>query len=89
METIRLDKDADGVLTLTFDAPGAPVNTMSAAWQRDIEEVAALVTAQKDTIKGVIFASAKKTFFAGAELKDVVKAVSADAPQWFAFAEHA
>ncbi len=89
METIRMDKDADGVLTLTFDAPGAPVNTMSAAWQRDIEEVAALVTAQKDTIKGVIFASAKKTFFAGAELKDVVKAVPADAPQWFAFAEHA
>ncbi len=89
METIRIDKDADGILTLTFDAPGAPVNTMSLAWQRDIEEVAAMVTAQKDSIKGVMFVSAKKTFFAGAELKDVVQAKPADAPQWFAFAEHA
>ena len=89
METIRIDKDADGILTLTFDAPGAPVNTMSLAWQRDIEEVAAMVTAQKDRIKGVMFVSAKKTFFAGAELKDVVQAKPADAPQWFEFAEHA
>ena len=89
METIRIDKDADGILTLTFDATGSPVNTMSLAWQRDIEAVAALVTAQKDSIKGVIFVSAKKTFFAGAELKDVVQAKPADAPQWFEFAEHA
>ena len=89
METIRMDQDAEGIITLTFDAPGAPVNTMSAAWQRDMEEVAALVTAQKDRIKGVIFVSAKKTFFAGAELKDVVQAGPADAPQWFEFAEHA
>ena len=27
-------KDAEGIATLTFDAPGAPVNTMTEAWQK-------------------------------------------------------
>ena len=81
METIRLDKDAEGILTLTFDAPGAPVNTMSEAWQRDFGDAVAQIVAQKDSIKGVILASAKKTFFAGAELKDVLKYTAADAPR--------
>ena len=32
MKTIRYEKDGEGVVTLTFDAPGAPVNTMSSEW---------------------------------------------------------
>jgi len=87
METIRLDKDAEGILTLTFDAPGAPVNTMSEAWQRDFGDAVTQIVAQKDSIKGVILASAKKTFFAGAELKDVLKYTVADAPRCFEFAQ--
>ena len=30
---VRFEKDADSVVTITFDAPGAPVNTMTAEWQ--------------------------------------------------------
>ena len=41
---------------------------------------------EKDAIKGVILASAKKTFFAGAELKDVLAAPD-DAPEVFRWIE--
>jgi len=30
---IRFEKDAAGIVTITFDAPGAPVNTMTEAWE--------------------------------------------------------
>ena len=31
MKTIRYELDADGIATLTFDAPDSPVNTMTRA----------------------------------------------------------
>ena len=72
METLRYDLDADGILTITFDAPEAPVNTMTAAWQRDLAAAAAQAVADKERIRGVLLASAKPTFFAGAALKHVL-----------------
>ncbi len=87
METIRLEKDAEGILTITFDAPGAPVNTMSDTWRREFGEAVAQVVAQNDSIKGVILASAKSTFFAGAELKGVLEYQASDAPHCFEFVE--
>ena len=30
---IRFDKDSENIVTITFDAPGAPVNTMTAEWK--------------------------------------------------------
>jgi 3-hydroxyacyl-CoA dehydrogenase/enoyl-CoA hydratase/3-hydroxybutyryl-CoA epimerase len=83
MKTIRYEKDAAGVATLTFDAPGAPVNTMSAEWQADFETAVAKLLEEKDTLAGVVLTSAKSTFFAGAELKDLVKATPQDAPRVF------
>lgn len=87
MKTIRYEKDAEGVVTLTFDAPGAAVNTMSAEWQADFEAAVARLVGEKDTLAGVILASAKNTFFAGAELKELVKAQPADAPRVFEMVE--
>ena len=83
MKTIRYGKDAEGVVTLTFDAPGAPVNTMSAEWQADFEAAVARLREEKDALAGVIIASAKSTFFAGAELKELVKATPQDGPRIF------
>jgi len=83
MKTIRYEKDADGVVTLTFDAPGAAVNTMSAEWQTDFESAVARLQQEKGEIAGVVIASAKSTFFAGAELKELVQASPADAPRVF------
>ena len=84
METIRYEIDGDGIATITFDAPGAPVNTMTAAWQRDLAAVAAQAVADKERIKGVLLASAKATFFAGAALKGLLTLEAKDAAAGFA-----
>ncbi len=84
MNTIRYAIDADGIATITFDATGAPVNTMTIEWQHDLAEVAATVVRDKDKIKGVLLASAKSTFFAGAALKHVLTLKEADAKAGFA-----
>jgi 3-hydroxyacyl-CoA dehydrogenase/enoyl-CoA hydratase/3-hydroxybutyryl-CoA epimerase len=83
VNTIRYEKSDDQVVTLTFDAPGAPVNTMSAEWQSDFEAAVVRLQQEKDALAGVILASAKSTFFAGAELKELVKATPQDAPRVF------
>ena len=82
MKTIRYDL-ADGIATITFDEQGSPVNTMCADWHRDFTEVTAQVLRDKDSIKGIILASAKTTFFAGADLKSIMRNQSSDAPALF------
>ncbi|HWK83732.1 MAG TPA: 3-hydroxyacyl-CoA dehydrogenase NAD-binding domain-containing protein, partial [Caldimonas sp.] len=84
MNTIHYEIDADGIATVTFDAPGAPVNTMTLEWQRELAEVAAQLERDKERIKGVLLASAKSTFFAGAALKHVLTLKAEDAAPGFA-----
>jgi len=79
METLRYEIDADRILTITFDAPDAAVNTMTAAWRRDFAAAAAQAVADKDRIRGVVLASAKPTFFAGAALRHVLTLEAKDA----------
>jgi 3-hydroxyacyl-CoA dehydrogenase / enoyl-CoA hydratase / 3-hydroxybutyryl-CoA epimerase len=83
METIRYELDADGIATIIFDAPGSPVNTMTPEWQADLAEAAAQLGRDRERIKGVLLASAKSTFFAGAALKSVMKLTAADAAPGF------
>ncbi len=83
-ETIGYEIDAGGIATVTFDAPDAPVNTMTRAWQRDLGAVAARIVDDKERIKGVLLASTKKTFFAGAALGDVLTLKPGDAASAFA-----
>jgi len=83
MQTIRYTKDADGIVTLTFDEPGSPVNTMSLEWQRDLQTAVERVAAEAEPFRGVILASAKTTFFAGANLKLVLQLTDADAPRCY------
>jgi len=83
MSPIRYEKDAENIVTLTLDAPGAPVNTMTAEWHAALAEAAARLDEDKANVAGVIIASAKKTFFAGAELKDIMKMTPADGPAFF------
>jgi len=78
---IKFAKDAENIVTVTFDAPGAPVNTMTEAWEAAFAATVERLAREKASIKGVILASAKKTFFAGAELKDVLKFAPADGPK--------
>ena len=86
---IKFEKDPENIVTLTFDAPGAPVNTMTEAFQKAFTESVARLVKEKASTRGVILASAKKTFFAGAELKDVLKFGPNDGPQVFHWIEAA
>jgi 3-hydroxyacyl-CoA dehydrogenase/enoyl-CoA hydratase/3-hydroxybutyryl-CoA epimerase len=84
---IRWERDAEGIVTLTFDAPGAAVNTMTAAWERAFADSVERLAREKGETRGVILASAKKTFFAGAELKDVLAFGPEDGPKVFRWIE--
>ena len=83
MNTIQYQLQ-DGIATLTFDEPDSPVNTMCEQWQKDLTEVTAQVVKDRDAIKGILLASNKKTFFAGADLKATMRLTPADAPRVFA-----
>jgi 3-hydroxyacyl-CoA dehydrogenase/enoyl-CoA hydratase/3-hydroxybutyryl-CoA epimerase len=83
METLRYDLADDGIATITFDEQGSPVNTMKLQWQHDLAEAADCLVRDKERIKGVLLASAKSTFFAGAELKGVLKLKAEDAAEGF------
>ncbi|WP_309683927.1 3-hydroxyacyl-CoA dehydrogenase NAD-binding domain-containing protein [Polaromonas sp.] len=90
MKTIKYeltDESFGKVATLTFDEPDSPVNTMCLQWQDDLSEAAARVLKDKDAIQGVILASAKSTFFAGADLRAVMRLTPADAPRAYAEVE--
>ncbi|MEV7652791.1 3-hydroxyacyl-CoA dehydrogenase NAD-binding domain-containing protein [Streptomyces anulatus] len=71
--TIRWEQDETGVVTLVLDDPNQSANTMNQAFKDSIAAVADRAEAEKDSIRGIIFASAKKTFFAGGDLKDMIK----------------
>ena len=73
MQTLKYDIDADGIATLTFDEQGSPVNTMTLQWQQELGEAVAMLERDKAQLRGVLLASAKTTFFAGAELKGVLQ----------------
>lgn len=83
MKTIKYDLSG-GIATITFDEEGSPVNTMCEAWQRDLTEVTAQVLKDRDAIKGIILASSKSTFFAGADLKGTMRLQASDAGRVFA-----
>ena len=77
----------DGIATITFDEPNSPVNTMSLQWQDDLAELTAHILKDKDTLQGLLLTSAKPTFFAGADLKSVMRLQASDAPAVFASIE--
>ncbi|MGW0959321.1 3-hydroxyacyl-CoA dehydrogenase NAD-binding domain-containing protein [Streptomyces gelaticus] len=81
--TIRWEQDETGVVTLVLDDPDQSANTMNQAFKDSIAAVADRAEAEKDTIRGIIYTSAKKTFFAGGDLKDMIKVGPENAQQAF------
>jgi 3-hydroxyacyl-CoA dehydrogenase/enoyl-CoA hydratase/3-hydroxybutyryl-CoA epimerase len=75
----------DGVIVLTMDDPNQGANTMNALYASSLKETTERLVAEKDAIKGVIIASAKSTFFAGGDLKDMVQAKKEDAERFTGF----
>lgn len=87
MKTIRYEVDADRVAMLTFDDPDARVNTMSPQWKHDVSEAIDRLVADRDALRGVVIASAKPVFLAGADLKVVQDHQPEDMPRVFAETE--
>ena len=83
LKTLRYDIE-QGIATMTFDEQGSSVNTMCLQWQDDLAEVAQVLVKDRSKLQGVILASNKSTFFAGADLKGVMRSSAADGPRVFA-----
>ncbi|MEU8760499.1 3-hydroxyacyl-CoA dehydrogenase NAD-binding domain-containing protein [Streptomyces sp. NPDC048659] len=81
--TIRWERDETGVVTLVLDDPNQSANTMNQAFRASIAAIADRAEAEKDSIRGFVYTSAKKTFFAGGDLKDMIKAGPEDAQAIF------
>lgn len=79
MSAIHYDLGSDQILTLTIDMPGQSANTMNADFRAALTETVGKVKSDLDNIRGIIVTSAKKTFFAGGDLKELHKVTRADA----------
>ena len=63
------EKDADGIVTVTMNMDG-PVNAMNEQYRQAMAAIPAKLEAEAG-LTGVILASAKSTFFAGGDLKEL------------------
>ena len=81
------EKDADNIVTITMDMPDQPVNTMNADYEKYMQETLDRLDGEIDDIAGIIFTSAKKTFFAGGDLKALLGVEEKDVPDFFAMVE--
>ncbi|MFJ8826797.1 3-hydroxyacyl-CoA dehydrogenase NAD-binding domain-containing protein [Streptomyces sp. NPDC102467] len=81
--TIHWQQDETGIVTLVLDDPNQSANTMNQAFKDSIAAIADRAEAERDSIRGIIYTSAKKTFFAGGDLKDMMKAGPEDAQAVF------
>jgi 3-hydroxyacyl-CoA dehydrogenase / enoyl-CoA hydratase / 3-hydroxybutyryl-CoA epimerase len=81
--TIRWEQDDTGVVTLVLDDPDQSANTMNQAFRDSLTAVADRLEAEKDTVRGIILTSAKKSFFAGGDLRDLIRATPATAQQLY------
>ena len=68
--TMHYEKDADGIVTVTMDMSG-PVNAMNDEYRSDFGAVVERLE-QEEGLTGVVIASAKKVFFAGGDLNELV-----------------
>lgn len=71
MEDFIYEKDADGIVTVTMDMQGQSANTMNERYIPGMNGVLEKLRAEEG-LTGVVFASAKKTFFAGGDLGNML-----------------
>ncbi|MEU7180295.1 MULTISPECIES: 3-hydroxyacyl-CoA dehydrogenase NAD-binding domain-containing protein [Streptomyces] len=83
VSTIRWEQDETGIVTLVLDDPDQSANTMNNAFKASLTAIADRLEAERDTVRGIIVTSAKKTFFAGGDLRDLIAVTPAQAQQAF------
>jgi 3-hydroxyacyl-CoA dehydrogenase/enoyl-CoA hydratase/3-hydroxybutyryl-CoA epimerase len=80
-ETIRWEQGADGVVVLVLDDPRQSANTMNTRYVESMSAVVDRLATEIDSITGVVITSAKKTFFAGGDLNELLAAKPEDADE--------
>ncbi len=80
---IRYDRGQDNIVVLTMDMPGQSANTMNAAYRQAMAETVDRLEKEREQLAGVIITSAKKTFFAGGDLNELIKVTPADAESFY------
>jgi len=69
--TLTVATDSAGIATITIDVPNRPMNVFTPALMADLD--AALATVKADAaVRGILITSAKSSFIAGADIKDLV-----------------
>ncbi|HEX2893469.1 MAG TPA: 3-hydroxyacyl-CoA dehydrogenase NAD-binding domain-containing protein [Marmoricola sp.] len=84
---VKYERGDDGIVVLTLDDPTASANTMNDLYRDSMAAAVDRLYAEKDDIAGVVITSAKKTFFAGGNLKNMLAATPDDADQVFALGQ--
>ncbi len=84
---VRYERDADGIVTLTLDDPNQSANTMNELYRTSMDAAVSRLYDEQDDVTGVVIASAKKTFFAGGDLKLMIQTTKDDAAAVFALSE--
>ena len=84
---VHYEKDADGIVTLTLDDPTASANTMNDIYIASMQAAVDRLYAEAESVSGVVITSAKKTFFAGGNLNNMVQATKADAQRVFEYGQ--
>ncbi|WP_348738202.1 3-hydroxyacyl-CoA dehydrogenase NAD-binding domain-containing protein [Pseudomonas rhodesiae] len=82
-DAIRYEKGQDQIVVLTLDLPGQSANTMNAVYREAMAATVARLEEEKDHIAGVVITSAKKTFFAGGDLNELIAVDKADAKAFY------
>ncbi|WP_028617545.1 3-hydroxyacyl-CoA dehydrogenase NAD-binding domain-containing protein [Pseudomonas canadensis] len=82
-QAIRYEKGQDGVVVLTLDMPGQSANTMNGAYREAMAATVERLEAEKDSFAGVVITSAKKTFFAGGDLNELIAVDKAHAKDFY------
>ena len=72
-QNIRYSVDGDGIALLLIDVAGRPMNVLTPGFQSDLAECIQRI-ATDAAVRGVVIGSAKSSFMAGADIKDMVGA---------------
>ncbi|MET0767098.1 MAG: 3-hydroxyacyl-CoA dehydrogenase NAD-binding domain-containing protein, partial [Aeromicrobium sp.] len=85
-EAVRYEAEG-GIVNLVLDDPNQSANTMNQDYADSmaaaVDRLAKDIANDPESVKGVIISSAKKTFFAGGDLKLMTQATPADAERLF------
>jgi 3-hydroxyacyl-CoA dehydrogenase/enoyl-CoA hydratase/3-hydroxybutyryl-CoA epimerase len=84
---VKYERGDDDIVVLTLDDPTSSANTMNDLYKESMANAIDRLYAEKDEITGVVVTSAKKTFFAGGNLKSMLQATPDDAQAIFEMGE--